>query len=37
MKIVYCACGSLVRPARVEAGFDNCVEIVLNENPVEAS
>ena len=33
-KIVYCGCGSLVRPARVEAGYDNCIRCA-HENPVE--
>ena len=32
-KIVYCDCGSLVRPARVEAGFENCIRCA-EENPV---
>ena len=33
-KIVYCGCGSLVRPARAEAGYDNCIRCA-HENPVE--
>ncbi len=34
MKILYCECGSLVRPERVEAGFTNCIRCA-NDNPVE--
>ena len=33
-KIVYCECGSLVRPARAELGYTNCVRCA-HENPVE--
>lgn len=31
-KIVYCDCGSLVRPARAEAGYSNCIRCA-EENP----
>ena len=34
MKIVYCLCGSLVRPSRAELGFNDCVRCA-HENPVE--
>ena len=34
MKIVYCLCGSLVRPSRAELGFADCVRCA-HENPVE--
>ena len=34
MKIVYCLCGSLVRPSRAELGFSNCVRCA-HEDPIE--
>lgn len=34
MKIVYCRCGSLVRPSRSELGFTDCVRCA-HEFPVE--